>query len=364
MPVPAARRGNRVGSCGPMAVITIVTSAPPLSEGGHLVLARSLEQALTEAGHRAGIVTTPSNRFGRQGPAYLANWLTDVGVTGSGDKVDQIISMRYPSYAVRHPAHVCWLVHTMREYYDLWDRFSAGLSPQGRLKERARRTIVRAADSYLLRRHVTRLFTISGAVRDRLARWNHVDGEVLHPPAPQRPYRCDGYGDYLFAPSRLTPLKRMDLILQALARPEAGRTRCAIAGEGEQQEALVRMARDLGIADRVTFAGRISESELVDHLARCRAVVFVPHDEDYGFVTIEAFAAAKPVITCEDSGGPTELVMDGRNGLIAPPTPAGVAGAMAEVMDSPGLAERMGQQALQDSALITWAHVVSKLVIV
>ena len=108
-----------------MAVITIVTSAPPLTEGGHLVIARSLERALLDAGHRAGIVTTPSNRFGRQGPAYLANWLTDVGMTGSGERVDQIISLRFPSYAVRHPRHVCWLVHTMREYYDLWDQFSS-----------------------------------------------------------------------------------------------------------------------------------------------------------------------------------------------------------------------------------------------
>ena len=100
-----------------MAVITIVTSAPPLTEGGHLVIARSLERALLEAGHRAGIVTTPSNRFGRQGPAYLANWLTDVGMTGdrrarrSGHLA--AVSRVMPSGT---PAHVCWLVHTMREY--------------------------------------------------------------------------------------------------------------------------------------------------------------------------------------------------------------------------------------------------------
>ena len=124
-----------------MAVIAIVTSAPPLIEGGHLVLARALERALLEAGHRAGIVLTPSNRFGRQGPAYLANWLTDVGMTGTGERVDQVISMRFPSYAVRHANHTCWLVHTMREYYDLWDRFAAGLSPQGRVKETVRRTL-------------------------------------------------------------------------------------------------------------------------------------------------------------------------------------------------------------------------------
>jgi glycosyltransferase involved in cell wall biosynthesis len=347
-----------------MAVITIVTSAPPLTEGGHLVLARSLERALTEAGHRAGIVTTPSNRFGRQGPAYFANWLTDVGVTGAGEPVDQIVSMRFPSYAVRHANHVCWLVHTMREYYDLWDRFSAGLSPQGRLKERVRRTLVRAADTYLFTHHVKRMFTISGAVRDRLARWNGVGAEVLHPPPPQRDYRCDGYGDYLFVASRLTSLKRVDLILQALARPEAGRARCVIAGEGEETPRLVDLARTLGLDGRVTFTGRLSERDLVDHLARCRAVVFVPRDEDYGFVTVEAFAAAKAVITCEDSGGPLELVRAGENGWIVPPTPASLAGAIGEAMDGPGVAERLGRQGQRDVARLTWSDVVKRLVIV
>ena len=61
-----------------MAVIAIVTSAPPLTSGGHLVVARALEQALRDAGHEAGVITTPSNRFGRQATAYLANELGQV----------------------------------------------------------------------------------------------------------------------------------------------------------------------------------------------------------------------------------------------------------------------------------------------
>lgn len=347
-----------------MAVVTIVTSAPPLVEGGHLVLARSLERALLEAGHRAGIVTTPSNRFGRQGPAYLANWLTDVGVTGAGERVDQVISMRFPSYAVRHPRHVCWLVHTMREYYDLWDRFSAGLSPQGRIKERARRTMVRAADTYFLKHHTTKIFTISGAVRDRLARWNGLPATVLHPPPPQRAYRCDEYGDYLFAASRLTPLKRMDLIVRAVAEPGPGQIRVVIGGEGESMDSLRALANELGVSDRVTFTGRLTEEQLVEHLARCRAVVFVPHDEDYGFVTVEAFAAAKAVITCTDSGGPLELVSHGHNGWVVAPSAAGLARAMTEAMESPSTAERLGQQGFKDIAALTWANVVQQLVIV
>lgn len=347
-----------------MAVIAIVTSAPPLTEGGHLVIARSLERALKDAGHRAGIVTTPSNRFGRQGAAYLANWLTDVGTTGGGERVDQVISLRFPSYAVRHPKHVCWLVHTMREYYDLWDRFSSGLSPQGRIKETMRRTLVRAVDTHCFKHRVDRLFTISGGVRDRVRKWNGVDATVLHPPPPQRHYRCETYGDFVLVVSRLSPLKRVDLVIQALAQPSGASVRAVIAGEGEAEASLRTLADSLNLRDRVTFTGHLSDDQLTDYLARCRAVVFPPYDEDYGFVTVEAFASGKPVITCADSGGPTELVRAGENGWVVAPEPQTVADAMAAAMTDRDLAERLGRAGKAGIADLQWSRVVSQLVIV
>jgi glycosyltransferase involved in cell wall biosynthesis len=345
-----------------MAVVLVVTSAPPLVEGGHLVIARALEQALVEAGHRSAIVRTPSNSFGQQASAYLANWMTDVRRTGDGDRVDQVISLRFPSYAVRHPTHVSWLNHTMREYYDLWDDFSRQLSPQGRIKERVRRTLIHAADSYLLTHNVSRVFAQSRTVQGRLARWNRVQAEVLHPPPPPRPYRCDGYGDYLFLPTRLSPLKRVDLLLHALAVPAARHVRCVIGGEGEEHTRLAGLLRELGLEGRVVLTGRLSETDLVHHLARCRAVVFVPKGEDYGFVTVEAFASAKAVVTTTDSGGPTELVRTGETGFVVPPEPVALAGALTAVFDSPADAERMGQRALREVATLTWPNVVTTLV--
>jgi glycosyltransferase involved in cell wall biosynthesis len=345
-----------------MAVVLVVTSAPPLVEGGHLVIARALEQALVEAGHRSAIVRTPSNSFGQQASAYLANWMTDVRRTGDGDRVDQVISLRFPSYAVRHPTHVSWLNHTMREYYDLWDDFSRQLSPQGRIKERVRRTLIHAADSYLLTHNVSRVFAQSRTVQGRLARWNRVQAEVLHPPPPPRPYRCDGYGDYLFLPTRLSPLKRVDLLLHALAVPAARHVRCVIGGEGEEHTRLAGLLRELGLEGRVVLTGRLSETDLVHHLARCRAVVFVPKGEDYGFVTVEAFASAKAVVTTTDSGGPTELVRTGETGFVVPPEPVALAGALTAMFDSPADAERMGQRALREVATLTWPNVVTTLV--
>ena len=325
-----------------------------------MVIARSLVEALKASGHQAEIVVTPQNRFGRQAAAYLANWLTDVGAAAAGP-IDQVISLRYPAFAVRHPNHVCWLNHTMREYYDLWDRFSSRLSPQGRAKERVRRALIHSADRYLLTRNVNRLFVLSRTVQSRLRMWPELRSTVLYPPAPQRPYRCDGYGDYIFMVSRLTPLKRVDLLLKALATAEGAGIRAVIAGDGEERGALEALAERLGLSDRVTLTGALSEDTLLDHFARCRAVCFPPFDEDYGFVTVEAFASRKAVITCRDSGGPAELVTDGRSGFVCDPTPAALASALRQLMDDRELAEEMGANAFRAGAKLNWPDTVEQL---
>jgi glycosyltransferase involved in cell wall biosynthesis len=329
-------------------------------EGGHMVIARSLVQALRDAGHVAEVVVTPQNRFGRQASAYFATWLTDVGSSG-GNHIDQVISLRYPSYAVRHPRHVCWLNHTMREYYDLWDQFQSRLSPQGRVKERVRRRLMHAADRYLLTRNVNRLFVQSRTIQNRLSMWPELRSTVLYPPPPQRPYRCHDYGDYIFMVSRLTALKRADLLVRALAVEAARGVKAVIAGEGEERAGLVRLARDLGVADRVTFTGVLTDAELVDHLARCRAVCFPPVEEDYGFVTVEAFASSKAVITCRDSGGPAELVTDGVSGFVCDANPEALARALVQVMDDRRRAETMGAAALEAAARLKWSDAVAAL---
>ena len=341
--------------------IAVVTSSPPMVEGGHMVVARELARALRDAGHDAHVVVTPQNPFGRQASAYLATWLTNVR-SSDGKPIDQVISLRYPSYAVRHPRHACWLNHTMREYYDLWDRFSATLSPRGRLKERVRRAALHAADRYLLTRSVTRLFVQSETVRQRLRMWPSLHADVLYPPAPHRAYRCDSYGPDFFLVSRLTTLKRADLLVRALATADGAGLTCAIAGEGDQAAPLQALARQLGVEGRVSFLGRVSDDALVDRLATCRAVVFPPFQEDYGFVTVEAFASRKAVVTCRDSGGPAELVQDGATGLVCDPSPDALAHALRRLADDAALAERLGAAGQARGATLTWSGTAQQLV--
>ncbi len=344
-----------------MARVAVVTSHPLFAEGGHLVIADGLTEALRAAGYAADVIRTPQNRFGRQGAAYLATWLTDVGQAFDGRPVDHVVSFRFPSYAVRHPSHVCWLNHRMREYYDQWLRFSGPLSWRARAKERLRRRVIHAADRYLLTRNVRKVFAQSRTIQHRLEQWGGIPSEVLYPPPPPRPYRCDRYGDYVFVVSRLSPLKRVGLVLEALAHPLAEGIRCVIAGDGEEHAALRAQIDTLGLGGRVRLVGSISDTELVAHLARCRAVCYPPSSEDYGLVTLEAFVSRKALITCHDSGGPVELVRPDEDGLVVAPDPASLASAFRRVMDDAALAERLGAAAAVRAAEFTWRRTIPRL---
>ncbi len=343
-----------------MATVAVVTSSPPFAEGGHLVMARELVRALREEGHDTGLIVTPQNRFGRQGSAYLAAYCTDVELAHEEKKVDRVISLRFPGYAVQHPNHVLWLNHRMREYYDLWEQFSSHLRWKGRIKEGMRRALIHRVDKYLMNR-MQRRYVISATVQKRLQRFGQIQSDVLYPPPPQRDYRHDGYGDYLFGVSRLSPLKRFDLVLKALAEPVAASIKCVIAGEGAELAKLRGLAVQLGIEDRVQFVGRLSDHEMIQHLARCRAVVFPPFNEDYGFVTVEAFMCGKPVITCSDSGGPAELVRDRESGFVTAPTSEAMAIAMRALIDDRNLAARMGEAGARVANAMTWSGAIRQL---
>lgn len=346
-----------------MKRILVVTSDVPFVEGGHLAIARSTVRAFRERGHEAALVLTPQNRFGRQLRAYLANAFTDVGQDGLGRPVDQVISFRFPSYAVRHPRHVCWLNHRLREYYDLWPELKAALGPRGRLKEGVRRRFFHVLDAWLLKHNVSRVFAQSATIQARLRRWGRIPSEVLHPPAPQRPYRTDGYGPFVFAVSRLQRLKRLDLLVEAFRRMKNRELRAVIAGDGPEREALAAKIREAGLERRIELAGAAAEAAVLDGYAGCRAVFYAPFNEDYGLVTPEAFASAKAVITARDSGGPVELVRDGETGFVVEPEPGAVAEKLDRLAEDPALAERLGRNALAASAGLSWDLAVRKLIL-
>ena len=120
-----------------MATIIVATSSPPFAEGGHLVMARELVRALEECGHQAALRGHAAEPLRPAGAAPTSRRGAPTSrVAHEGRRVDQVISLRFPAYAVRHERHVVWLNHRMREYYDLWDQFSRSCRGRTRIKER------------------------------------------------------------------------------------------------------------------------------------------------------------------------------------------------------------------------------------
>ena len=100
----------------------------------------------------------------------------------------------------------------------------------------------------------------------------------------------------------------------------------------------------------MTFTGAITERQLIDLYAGALAVVFPPFDEDYGYVTLEAFLARKPVITTTDAGGPLEFVDDGVTGLVCEPTPEALGAAIARLAARSAARAVAGRRRLRSGA--------------
>ena len=342
--------------------VAVVTSDVPFVKGGHLIIAQSTVKALREYGYEADLILTPQNRFGRQFSAYLATRLTDLGEDGLGRKIHQVISFRFPSFAVRHPCHVCWLNHRLREYYDLWKILYSPLSFKGKLKEKLRKKAIHALDNYFLKHNLTKLFAQSKTIQKRLKKWGNIQAEVLYPPPPQRSYYTDSYQNFIFSVSRLDKLKRLDLLVDAFKYLKNKELKAIIIGEGPEEKNLMEKIQNNRLQQRVLLLGATDEKTVLDHYARCRAVFFSPLREDYGLVTGEAFASKKPVVTTADSGGPAELVKDGERGYILDTDPKKIAEKLDEIAENKDLAEVMGKKAFKFISSLTWEESIKKLI--
>jgi glycosyltransferase involved in cell wall biosynthesis len=266
---------------------------------------------------------------------------------------DGVISTKAPTYAVRHPNHVCYLVHTMRVFYDMFDREF----PNPSLALHSQRRRVQELDSAALApSRLKALHAIGEEVAVRLGAYNGLTASVLHPPTSLSGFRRGSFRHVLL-PGRLHRWKRVDLAIAAMRHVEND-IELVVPGSGEDAERYRAMAAG---DPRIRFLGRVSDAALLDLYADSLVVLFLPEREDLGLVTFEAFLSGKPVITCMDSGEPARLVREGVSGFVCSPNPRAIATRIEELASDPARAAAMG--AAGDGAIrrITWPTVAATL---
>ncbi len=337
--------------------VAVLLPQVPFQSGGAEILARRLVEAVAAEGHESDLITLPFKWYPDRVllESALAWRLLDLS-EANGQPIDVVIATKYPSYLVQHPRKVVWLFHQFRQAYDMHgSRFGQfAEDPRGA----AMREAIIQADQRALD-EARAVFAISGNVARRLARFCDREAEILLPPPQELPELPGSDEGYVLSVGRLDAAKRLDLLLHALSRVDQVKT--VIVGEGPEREALARLAAGLGLENRVAFRGRVGPEELARLYGRCRAVYYAPHDEDYGFVTLEAQLARKPVITATDSGGPLDFIDHEVTGLVVEPQPDHVAAALRRICGDPRLAVRLGESARERIRLLSWEGIARRL---
>jgi glycosyltransferase involved in cell wall biosynthesis len=341
--------------------ILICTTQVPFTSGGAEAHVANLRTAFIEHGHDAEIVAMP---FQWNPPAQIVNsmllWRMLDLTHCNGRAVDLVVGMKFPAYLVRHPHKVLWVLHQHKQAYELLGTEFGDLHDDEE-SQRVKDIIV-DADTRLIP-EAKRVFANSRTVAERMYKYNGIRAEPLYHPSPRAAaLRCNGYGDYVFYPSRLDRLKRQEILIQAMAQVQSA-AKCVLAGTGPEEEKLRDLVARLDLQERVKILGFVSDQQMDQLYADALAVYFGPFAEDYGYVTLEAFQSKKPVLTLEDSGGPIEFVHQGENGFIVPADPGAIADKIDLLFDNRKIAAKMGERGCETVAglKLSWDNVVSRL---
>lgn len=340
--------------------VLVCEAQVPFVHGGAEVHVRQLVRELRRRGFLAELVSVPFKWYPKEEilPHAAAWGLLDLS-EANGRPIDLLIASKFPTYFARHPHKVAWLIHQYRAAYELCGTEYSDFA-HTELDLGLRDSLMRLDTEKL--GECRRIFANARNTAGRLSKYNGLHAEPLYHPPQLAPRLVSGpYGDYVLSVGRIESVKRVDLIIKAMARADPG-VRLVIAGDGTQRANAEHVAEEAGVTDRVTFLGSVGDDDLIGLYAGALAVIYPPFDEDFGYVTLEAFLARKPVVTCHDSGGPNEFIVDGVNGFVCAPQPDELSSAISRLAADRGRAAAMGDAGHEVASRITWDGVIEKLV--
>lgn len=338
--------------------VLVLAVQSPFTHGGAERHVRRLTEELARRGVEADLVAMPIGERGRfdlvrSALAWRSLDLTEVG----GRQVDAVIATRFPTWAIRHPNKIVWLIHQYRPAYDQYGTPFSDLTASP--EDRRTREVIAQIDRVGLT-EARRVFANSRTVAARLQRYNGIASEPLyHPPPLVGRYRSGPAGDTVLWVGRLEAWKRPALLLEAL--PHAPGARAVFVGRGPEEARLASRAAELGIADRVRLVPEVDDEMLLTLYAEARVVAVTAAGEDLGYVPLEAFLSGKPVLTTEDAGGPLEFVVDGETGIVTPPRPEALGVALRLIWPRLDALAAMGEAGRRRAATLGWDRPVEAL---
>jgi glycosyltransferase involved in cell wall biosynthesis len=339
--------------------IALVSSYVPFIKGGARNIVDWLEIMLQRKGHHVEKIYLPEvdspDLLFKQMMAYR---LIDL------EMADRVICFRPQAHLISHHHKILWFIHHIRGFYDLWN---TEYGFENNSKNNAIREALIQVDNAALLEAKT-IFTNSKTVSDRLKKFNSINSKVLYPPVfESEKFHCAGYSDEIVCICRIEHHKRQHLLVDAMRYVKTP-VKLRISGSSMSKNyirSLKSKINTAGLKKSINLDIRwISEEEKIARLSNCLAAAYLPLDEDsYGYPSVEASHAKKPILTTNDSGGVLELVTHQFNGYVAEPDPKSLAEAMDLLYLKRQHTIKMGKNALHrlSELNISWDHVLDRL---
>lgn len=163
-------------------------------------------------------------------------------------------------------------------------------------------------------------------------------------------------GKQLIYVGSLIQRKGLDLLLAALAQT-SGDIRLVIVGEGQEKALLEEQAKELGIAQRITFKGYVEGEPLRELYSQSDAFILPTREDCFGLVLLEAMCASLPIISSKYADGAADLVREGENGYIVDPEDTRGFAAVIEKVFAEGNLADMGKKSYERAQDFAFCHV-------
>lgn len=344
--------------------VAIVSTQVPFVRGGAELLAEACKEQMEKRKIKVELISIPYK-------GYPAEIIYDHMKTArlidlsefEGLKIDKVICLKFPTYYCYHKNKSLWLLHQHRAAYDLYGTAFSDLH-LSQTGKRIAKTIV-DSDNQWIPEH-QQIFTISKKVAKRLLHYNGIPtNAVLYPPPKDiEKFHCHSYENFVLYSSRFTELKRQELIVRAMQWAPS-KLKLLLIGDHHTVYGtyIKRLINTLNLSEKVFLTEYINERDKIELYSRCLAVYNGVYDEDYGYVTIEAFLSSKPVITHFDSGGPLEFVVNNQNGFVLEPCETQIADALMILYKDKKKTKELGYNGFHSlqSKNICWDHVINHL---
>ena len=243
-----------------------------------------------------------------------------------------------------------------RVFYDLRNHLIKNSNLIGKLKVVIKNIFLKKID-FLASQKTRKIFVISKTSQKRVKKYYKRDSVIIYPGIDLEKFKMGEYKDYVLSVARLVSAKRVEVLAKSMDYVENKKVKLYMVGDGNEKEKIKKITEKNSNIKLISYA---SDEELIDLYSNCLAVAYIPINEDFGFVPIEAGASGKATIGA-DEGGLRETIINGKTGfLIKRVTPQNIAKKIDYFINNKNFARKMGGNAKEYIRKFDWKIILKE----